>query len=223
MSNLLYYIIVLPIIFMSIIIHEVSHGYAALLLGDDTAKRYRRLSFNPKVHIDTFGTIILPLLLLITTGGKLSFGYAKPVPINPYNFKNMKRDTGLTALAGPMSNFIVATIFSIFVRLLAMTSTQSPFALINGFLLQAFFMVIILNLVLGCFNLIPFPPLDGSKIVGMLLPDRHYFRFMQLERKGMYIVLGLILVSYLFNWNLIGNIVMPPVLFLFRLLTGLHI
>jgi Zn-dependent protease len=172
-------------------------------------------------HIDTFGTIILPLLLLLSTGGKLSFGYAKPVPINPYNFKNMKRDTGLTALAGPMSNFIVATIFSIFVRLLVLTSRSSLFAIFNFFLIQVFLMVIVLNLFLGCFNLIPFPPLDGSKIVGMFLPDQQYFKFMQLERKGMYVVLGLIVASYLFNWNLIGSILMPPVSFLLKLLTGL--
>lgn len=217
------YLVVVPIILMSIIIHEISHGYAALLLGDDTAKRYGRLSFNPLRHVDPFGTVVLPLLLLLSTGGRLVFGYAKPVPINPYNFNDLKRDTGLTALAGPLSNFVIALFFSALIRLLVAlpfnryTSSGS----VIGFLVQIFMLTVFFNLLLGCFNLIPFPPLDGSKILGLILPDRYYYPFMRFERQGMMVFMGFILISYVFGWNLIGNLLFPPINFLLKLFTGL--
>ncbi len=216
------YLVIVPVILMSIIIHEISHGFVAMLLGDDTAKRYGRLSFNPLKHVDIFGTVILPLLLLITTRGGLVFGYAKPVPINPYNFKDLKRDTGLTAAAGPASNFIIAIIFAIVVRVIGLMPYY-PHSLSGSillFILQASIMIIFFNLLLGCFNLIPFPPLDGSKILGIFLPDHIYYPYMRLERQGMVAFMGIILISYLFGWNLIGRIVLPPINILMQLLTG---
>lgn len=216
------YLVIVPIVLMSIIIHEISHGYIALLLGDDTAKRYGRLSFNPIKHIDPYGTVLLPILLLLITRGGLVFGYAKPVPINPYNFKDVKRDTGLTALAGPASNFIIAIFFAILIRILVIFP-YDPLAFSGDllvFLVRAFIMVVFFNLLLGCFNLIPFPPLDGSKILGIFLPDHIYYPYMRWERKGMIVFMGIIVLSYLFGWNLIGRILLPPINLLMQLLTG---
>ncbi len=216
------YIIVVPIILMSIIIHEVSHGVAALLLGDDTAKRHGRLSLNPVKHIDLFGTVILPILLLISTRGALVFGYAKPVPINPYNFKDLKRDTGLTGAAGPASNFIIAIVFSIFIRI-ASILPYPPYAFSGRLLVfsvETAFLIVFFNLLLACFNLIPFPPLDGSKVLGIFLPDHLYYPYMRFERKGLLVFMGIIFASYLFGWNVIGRVILPPINILLRLLTG---
>ncbi len=216
------YIILIPAILMSIIVHEVSHGYAAYLLGDDTAKRQGRLNFNPLKHIDTFGTIILPLLLLISTRGGLAFGYAKPVPINPYNFKNYKKDTAITAAAGPLSNFIIAVILSVILRLII--GSLDPLMQIGSgqaVLLKVIYNVIFINLFLGLFNLIPFPPLDGSKVLGAFLSDEMYFKFTAQERKGMMIFMGIILASYVFRLNIIGSIIVPPLNVIMKILTGI--
>lgn len=216
------YIIVVPIILMSIIIHEVSHGLAALWLGDDTAKRHGRLSLNPIKHIDVFGTILLPLLLLISTGGRLVFGYAKPVPINPYNFQVVKRDTGLSAAAGPISNLLIATIFAVIVRLVGapIYQPQTMGESLTFIVFQTSYLIVFFNLLLAFFNLIPMPPLDGSKVLGIFLPDNLYYPYMRFERKGLAVFMGIILVSYVFGWNVIGRVVFPPINFFIRLLTG---
>lgn len=216
------YIIFIPAILMSIIIHEVSHGYAAYLLGDDTAKRQGRLTFNPIRHIDTFGTVILPLLLLITTRGGLAFGYAKPVPINPYNFKNYKKDTALTAAAGPLSNFIIAFILAMVLRLVI--ASLDPYMQIGAgtqIILRMLYNIIFINLFLGLFNLIPFPPLDGSKVLGAFLSDEMYFKYTAQEKKGMMIFMVIIFASYMFKLNLIGSIVVPPIRVIMKILTGI--
>ena len=216
------YIIFIPAILMSIIVHEVSHGYAAYLLGDDTAKRQGRLTFNPMRHIDTFGTIILPLLLLMTTRGGLAFGYAKPVPINPYNFKNYKKDTALTAAAGPLSNFIIAFILAMVLRLIL--NSIDPYMQIGTglqLLLRVLYNIIFINLFLGLFNLIPFPPLDGSKVLGAFLSDEMYFKYTAQERKGMMIFMLIIFASYMFRLNIIGSIVVPPLRAIMKILTGI--
>lgn len=197
---------IIGMVFYSIIIHEVSHAFAAYALGDDSAKRAGRLSFNPKKHIDIFGTIILPLLLWFSAG--FIFGYAKPVPFNPYNFKNLKRDSGLTALAGPASNVLIAILLSIFFHL----SGGVP---VLQYILSY---VIFLNLLLAFFNLIPVPPLDGSKVLGMVLTDQAYFKWTAQERKGMIYLFAIIIITNLLGINLIGRVVLPPVLFVMRLL-----
>ncbi|MDF2839056.1 MAG: rane metalloprotease [Evtepia sp.] len=163
-------------VLICIMIHEVSHGLAAYWLGDPTAKESHRLSFNPIHHIDPFG-----LLMMITVG----FGWAKPVPIDARYFKNQKSGMAITAFAGPFSNFVLAFLTSmLFQAVLGILSAQGnrPF-LVN--LADFLGMVIILNIGLGIFNLIPFPPLDGSKILGIVLPERLYFGFMRYERYGM--------------------------------------
>lgn len=216
------YIFIIPIILMSIIVHEVSHGYVAYLLGDDTAKRYRRLSLHPMKHIDTFGTIILPLLLLLTSGGRLAFGYAKPVPINPYNFKDYKKGTAYTAAAGPLSNFIIAFVVAMIFRLLAALFFD-PFtggAPLAMFTLQILYATILFNMIIGLFNLIPIPPLDGSKVIGLFLSDEMYYKYTAQEQKGMMILMGIILISFVFNLNILGRVLFPPLRFFMQLLTG---
>ena len=196
--------VIVIMVFFCIIIHEVSHAYAAYALGDDSAKRAGRLSLNPLKHIDIFGTVILPLILYFSAG--FIYGYAKPVPFNPYNFRNIKRDSGLTALAGPVSNILIAVVLSLVYQF-------------SGPILQhILFYVIFLNLLLAFFNLIPFPPLDGSKVLGMVLTDEAYFKWTAQERKGMIYLFAVIIISQLFGLNLIGKIVLPPVQFIMSIL-----
>ncbi|MDD2332579.1 MAG: site-2 protease family protein, partial [Candidatus Cloacimonetes bacterium] len=190
--------LIFGLVFYSIIIHEISHAFAAQLLGDDSAQRAGRLSLNPLKHIDLFGTVILPLLLWFTA--KIVYGYAKPVPFNPYNFKNFKRDSGLVALAGPLSNCLIAVLFALIFHLSA-----------NSLVLNICFYVIFMNLLLAFFNLIPFPPLDGSKVLGIFLSDSAYLKWTMQERKGMVILFVVILASNFLRLNLIGSLILPPV------------
>lgn len=195
---------IIAIVFYSIIIHEISHAYAAYALGDDSAKRAGRLSLNPLKHIDIFGTVILPLILYFSAG--FIYGYAKPVPFNPYNFRDYKRDSGLTALAGPVSNILIAILMAII------------FHLSTPIVQHVLYYVIFLNLLLAFFNLIPFPPLDGSKVLGMVLTDEAYFKWTAQERKGMIYLFAVIIISNLLGLNLISQIVLPPVQFVMKLL-----
>lgn len=197
---------IILMVFYSIIIHEVSHAFAAFALGDDSAQRAGRLSFNPKKHIDPFGTVILPLILYFSAG--FIYGYAKPVPFNPYNFRNLKRDSGLTALAGPASNILIAIVLSVIFHLMgSMPAVQ-----------HVLWYVIFLNLLLAFFNLIPVPPLDGSKVLGIFLTDEAYFKWTAQERKGMIYLFAFIIISNLLGLNLISKIVLPPVTLVMRLL-----
>lgn len=199
-------IAIIVMVFYSIIIHEVSHAFAAFALGDDSAQRAGRLSFNPKKHIDPFGTVILPLILYFSAG--FIYGYAKPVPFNPYNFRNLKRDSGLTALAGPVSNILIAIVLSVIFHI------SAPIPVLQ----HIFWYVIFLNLLLAFFNLIPVPPLDGSKVLGMFLTDQAYFKWTAQERKGMIYLFAVIIISNLLGLNLISKIVLPPVKLVMRLL-----
>lgn len=197
---------IILMVFYSIIIHEVSHAFAAFALGDDSAQRAGRLSFNPKKHIDPFGTVILPLILYFSAG--FIYGYAKPVPFNPYNFRNLKRDSGLTALAGPASNILIAIVLSVIFHLMGSMPV----------LQHVLWYVIFLNLLLAFFNLIPVPPLDGSKVLGIFLTDEAYFKWTAQERKGMIYLFAFIIISNLLGLNLISKIVLPPVTLVMRLL-----
>ena len=195
---------IIGIVFYSIIIHEVSHAWAAFALGDDSAKRAGRLSFNPLKHVDPFGTVILPLILYFTAG--FIYGYARPVPFNPYNFRSFKRDSGLTALAGPLSNILIAIVMAII------------FHFVPPIVQSILYYVVFLNLLLAFFNLIPVPPLDGSKVLGMVLTDEAYFKWTAQERKGMIWLFAIIIISNLLGLNLIGKIVLPPVQFVMHIL-----
>ncbi|HPV14780.1 MAG TPA: site-2 protease family protein [Candidatus Cloacimonadota bacterium] len=198
--------VMIVIVFYSIILHEISHAVVAKWLGDDTAKRQGRLSLNPFKHIDIFGTVILPLLTYFTLG--FIWGYAKPVPINPYNFKNPKRDMGLSAAAGPLSNILIGIVFALLFHL----STGSYIVS------QICWNVIYLNFLLAFFNLIPVPPLDGSKVLGMFMTDEAYLKWTYQERKGMMILFIIIVASNIMGLNIIGRVVIPPVRFMMRLL-----
>ena len=150
----------LIVIIISVILHEVAHGYAAYLLGDPTAKLEGRLTLNPISHIDPIGTLVIPLVLFASQAGFL-FGWAKPVPYNPYNLKK-RFDETIVAAAGPMTNVALALLAALLYHALGSSTSE----LIAGFL----FMVIFINLFLAVINLLPLPPLDGSKIISTLLP-----------------------------------------------------
>ena len=170
-------------VLLCIIIHEVSHGLAAYCLGDPTAKQSHRLSLNPLRHIDPFG-----LLMMVVAG----FGWAKPVPVDMRYFKHPKSGMAITALAGPVSNFLLA-----YVALL-LRACIFPFLLQNGWtgvLVDVeYFLVLVavLSIGLGIFNLIPFPPLDGSKVLGSFLPDQLYYRILHYEQIGIFLLMALL-------------------------------
>lgn len=174
-------IVSLIVLAFSIILHEVAHGYVAYRLGDPTAKNARRLTLNPMAHIDPLGTVVLPLLLVITRSPVL-FGWAKPVPYNPAYFRDPKKGTMLVGAAGPLTNLALAVIAALFFRLLA------PSGLLADFLLKA----CVINVILALFNLIPIPPLDGSRVMVGLLPPDLVPPYLRLERFGMFIIFGLL-------------------------------
>lgn len=169
----------IAILIISIVLHEVSHGYAADALGDPTARLQGRLSLNPLKHLDPFGSVILPIL---TSFSGFWFGWAKPVPFNPHNLRHKRSGEFLIALAGPASNLLVAFIFGLVIRLFAAGDFGSaiPAALIGAFgssfigaLVQVSATIVSINVMLAVFNLVPLPPLDGSKLLFALLPPRH--------------------------------------------------
>lgn len=174
------------ILLFSITIHEVSHGYMAYYLGDSTAKDEGRLTLNPLAHLDLFGSIILPIFLILLFG--VGFGYAKPVPINPYNFRDQKWGTLKVSIAGPLSNFSTALIFGLIIRFFALPQSLSVL----------FGIIVIFNFALGLFNLIPLYPLDGSHIFFALLPERWQNIKIFLQQYGLFILLLLIYIGI--NW-----------------------
>jgi len=188
---------------MAIIVHEVSHGLVAERLGDPTARLRGRLTLNPIPHIDLIGTIILPISLLLLRSPFL-FGWAKPVPVDPYNLKNPKRDMALISLAGPLSNLGMAVILSIFLRILLLIFPGSPiFAL--------FFNLIGFNVALAVFNLIPINPLDGGKILTGILPDKEARSLSNLlDRSGL--ILLLFLIFPLFGGSSLISIITGPII-----------
>jgi len=171
-----YFLIVIP----SAIIHEYAHGWMADRLGDPTARLAGRLTLNPRAHIDPWGTILMPMLLYFGTGGNFLFAYAKPVPYNPYNLKDQKWGPALVGLAGPMANLVLAIAFAVLLRL--------PLGL-NESLLAFFYIIIRTNVMLMVFNLVPIPPLDGSKILYAFLPDSAWKIKVTLERYGFMMLL----------------------------------
>jgi Zn-dependent protease len=175
-------LIVAPGIILAITLHEASHGYVAWKLGDDTAYRLGRVTFNPLRHIDPLGTIILPALLVFTTG--FMFGYAKPVPVNFRRLHNPRRDMVLVAAAGPAMNFLIALASAIALRLVPETATMTTSVISEIFIYSIFF-----NVILAIFNMIPLPPLDGGRVAVGLLPYPLSLYLARLERYGMVILL----------------------------------
>ncbi len=177
---------VLPVIF-AITVHEVAHGWVAKKYGDNTASRLGRLTLNPIKHIDILGTIIIPGLLLVTSAGFI-FGWAKPVPVDPRYFKNPRRDMAIVAIAGPLSNLLMACGWALLVKIgvtLSMQGISLPLILMGMAGIQ-------INLVLALINLIPTPPLDGSRIVTGFLPNRLAWQYNKLEPYGFFILVALL-------------------------------
>jgi len=202
-SNIIFQIIIL---IFSVIIHEFSHGAMALAFGDRTAQYEGRLTLNPMKHIDWFGSIILPFLLFISHAGFM-IGWAKPVPYNPYNLRNPKIGEPMVALAGPLSNIIVAVIFGLIIRFVLVLNPS----LIS--LVTVFSYVVIINISLAIFNLVPIPPLDGSKILFSMFPNR--FAFSEAwSRYGIFVIILFL--------TFISRIISPIIEWLFKLITGLN-
>ncbi len=204
------------VLVFSVVAHEVAHGYMAHYLGDPTARLMGRLTLNPIPHIDPIGSILLPFILIVT-GSPFFIGYAKPVPYNPYNLRGRYGETWV-ALAGPVTNILLALIFALAIRFLGGMLTSS--------MLLAFGLIVKINLVLAVFNLIPVPPLDGSKVLsGILLSisakaERVYDEFRRnFERLGMLSGTLLILVIFMLLSPLFSRLIAA----LFTLLTGLSI
>ncbi len=204
----------LPVLVFAVVIHECAHGLVAKWCGDNTAYYEGRITLNPIRHIDLWGTIIIPILLIVTGSG-IMFGWAKPVPVNPNNFRSLKRDDIYVSLAGPGSNFILAFISALFIIIVNISAgafMDSPLALdIFNSLLMFFQYSILINLVLAVFNLIPIPPLDGSHFVANLLPDSLADQYRSLGFMGMFILVALMatgvigsvitpVISGIFNW-----------------------
>jgi Zn-dependent protease len=190
------------VLIISVVIHEIAHGYAALSLGDPTAKHSGRLTLNPLAHIDIVGSILVPI---ITSLAGVPFGWAKPVPVNPYNLKNRRWGEALVAIAGPASNLAIAIIFGVLVRF----STSLP-------LITALALIAAVNVYLAVFNLIPVPPLDGSKVLFAIVPQRWLIGSQLRERLELYGPIALLILVF-FGWGIVA----PIFIHLFRLVTGL--
>jgi len=190
------------VIIFSAIIHEYSHGWMADYLGDPTARLSGRLTLNPLAHIDIWGSIVLPLLLYLGSGGSFLFAYAKPVPFNPFNLtKSPRYGPGIVAIAGPLSNLLIAVIFGILYRFLPIYD------------LMPFFEVIVYaNILLAVFNLVPIPPLDGSRILLVLLPSKYQEILIRLEPYGMIIILIFIFFGF--------QLILPIMQFLLKIIIG---
>jgi Zn-dependent protease len=186
---------------LAIILHEVAHGWVADRLGDSTARYSGRLTLNPAAHIDFFGTIILPLVLLISGG--FIFGYAKPVPINPYNLRNPRRDMIWISLAGVLTNLALAAVSAMLFRIMASTTVGSW-----GFLVRPVAMMLMVsvrvNILLAVFNAIPIPPLDGSRVLAHILPPEQSALLSRLEPYGFLIILLLFFTGLIdFIWPIV--------------------
>lgn len=176
--------VTLFVVFCTMPVHEFAYAYAAHKLGDDTARLSGRLTLNPFAHIDISGLVLIVLF---------GFGYAKAVPVNPRNFKDSKKGMAVTAIAGPVSNLIMAFVFLAIGDTMAVFLTGSAAVAISTF----FELAGVININLAVFNLLPIPPLDGSRILGLLVPDRYYYKIMRYERQIMLVIFVLLFLGFL--------------------------
>jgi len=195
MDNLIYNIAVaaIPILF-AITLHEVAHGWVANKLGDGTARMLGRLTLNPVKHIDPIGTVLVPLLAVASAG--LMFGWAKPIPVNTRNLKRPIKDMALVAIAGPAANLIMAAFWLIIIKVILMISGSLPAAGVARGFFEMAWIGIYFNLILFFFNLLPLPPLDGSKVLSGFVPRSVSNVIDSIEPYGMYIIVGIIALSY---------------------------
>lgn len=175
----------------SVMVHEVTHGLVAYRLGDDTAKQMDRLNLNPLKHLDFFGSFFVPLFLLLISRGRFAIGWAKPVPYDPNKLKNPKVGAALIGASGPLSNIAVAVIFGILIRLSGefLSVALPPLLLLLN-------IVVFINVLLAIFNLVPIPPLDGSKVLFALLPGKYYRAQRALEEYGIIILLFFLFIGF---------------------------
>ncbi|TMH24517.1 MAG: site-2 protease family protein [Betaproteobacteria bacterium] len=191
-----------PVIF-AITLHEAAHGYVARHFGDTTAFALGRISLNPARHIDLVGTIFLPLVTLFATGGRIMFGWAKPVPVNFHALRRPKRDMLWVALAGPAANLVMALVWAAALKIGALSGLRQ-----SDFLLQVPIAGVEVNLVFMALNLLPILPLDGGRVVVSLLPGPVAGRFSRLEPFGLPILLGLVVISS-YGYNVLGMFLDP--------------
>ena len=197
--EILFAILSIIILIYSSILHEIMHGYIAYRLGDPTAKILGRITLNPRSHIDLFMTIIMPLVTYIGSGGTFIFGGAKPVPVDPFNLRDGLKDLAIVSVAGPLTNVALAIVASLVAHLLfpGANFTELMNAGIGGFVLGT---IINWNLLLAILNLIPIPPLDGSKLFALLLPERTATSYLAIGNGGM----GLLILLFLFYFPIGG-------------------
>lgn len=202
MNNFLYGLSVwaIPLV-LCMVVHELAHGYVAMKLGDQTAKREGRLTLNPSAHIDPMGSILLPLILVLTSSPVL-FGWAKPVPVNFAALNKPKRDMGIVAAAGPISNVLLAIIFVFFGKIVLeiVPLNSSLFMWLRDNIMNG----ILFSLVLAVFNLLPILPLDGGRILVSILPHELSYKYQQTEEYGMYVLMGLMFLPFILGFNIIG-------------------
>lgn len=197
-------ILAVPLL-LALTCHELAHGLAALALGDPTAKRAGRLTLNPLRHLDPLGTIVFFIA---------NIGWAKPVPVDPRYFKNPLKGMLLVALAGPGANFLLSALFAALYHGLLPLALEHETELLGKVLVPLTLIAqagVFVNLVLGAFNLLPVPPLDGSNIVAGVLPRRAAYRYLSFGRYGIFVLLGLFLASDLLDLNLLGRVILPVV------------
>lgn len=208
MASTVAFLFWLAILIMSAVIHEVSHGVVAEHLGDQTARLMGRLTLNPLKHLDFFGSFLLPVTLWFLTGGGIVFGWAKPVPYNPLNLKDPVGGAGKIAVAGPVSNLFIAAVFGVILRIFSAAGFIAPL------LSELFAVIVYVNILLAIFNLVPIPPLDGSKVLFAVLPknETSYRLAFFLERYGMILVFLFIFFGF--------QLIVPVIQFLFTLITG---
>ncbi len=211
MNLIFQFILIAPPILLALTFHEFAHAYIANRLGDPTAKQMGRLSLNPLVHLDLLGTAMLFIVHI---------GWAKPVPVNPLYFKNPKRDLLYVSLAGPASNLLLALIFGIGCRILGITSFHSIGYGFMGIIKFMIAFAMIINIVLAVFNILPIPPLDGSKILMGLVPRKYERQLVPYLRYGPTLLIGLIAIGYLTNVSILWAILNPFVKFFTYLFAG---
>lgn len=212
-------LVFLPVLVFAVVIHECAHGIVAKWCGDDTADREGRITLNPIKHIDLWGTIIIPVLLAVTNAGIL-FGWAKPVPVNPNNFRNFRRDDIYVSMAGPASNFILAIISALLIVVISLIhqNAEAPSqgsAQFADLALDFMIYSIRINLILAIFNLFPIPPLDGSHVVASLLPPHLGEQYRSLGFTGMFILVAMMALG------IINRVMEPIFTFLLGMLSNL--
>jgi Zn-dependent protease len=193
---------IVPLLF-AVTIHEVAHGYIALRMGDNTALLAGRLTLNPIKHLDFVGSLLLPLILNLT-GSPVIFGYAKPVPVNFSNFRDYRKSTIYVASAGVLANFALAIVSGMLFQIIVHLQWLWNGSILTPVIMDLYHMLfysVVINLVLAIFNLIPIPPLDGSKILAMFLPDSLRLHYARMERFGMIIIIFLLLT------NVVGRLI----------------